>query len=71
MGLLLLFDGDPCICNEFAGESFRSLSYHFRINHTSIGQIVEMVCRALNCRLQPVYMKVSILSQLKCKTLCQ
>jgi len=42
----------------FAGESFRSLSYHFRINNTTIGQIISEVCQALYNRLQPEYLKI-------------
>ncbi|XP_046856153.1 protein ANTAGONIST OF LIKE HETEROCHROMATIN PROTEIN 1-like [Xenia sp. Carnegie-2017] len=40
------------------GESYRSLSFQFRISRSAISYIVKNVCDAINDHVQPDYMKV-------------
>ena len=44
------------------GESFMSLSYHFRISDNTIGIIVDNVCKAIYKILQPFHLKVCLLT---------
>ena len=40
------------------GETYRSLSYQFRMSRSAISYIVKEVCDAVNKNLSPVYLKV-------------
>ena len=45
------------LCFLATGESYRSLSFQFRISRAAISYIIKEVCEAINRHVEPVFMK--------------